>query len=58
MCNEITEDDAMTLEDFIKELEIAIKQDGHDIYLKADSAKRIKDILVAKNSTSIAKKED
>ena len=48
--NETMEDETMTLEDFIKELEIAIKQDGHDIYLKADSAKMIKDVLVAKNS--------
>lgn len=49
--------DVMTLDDFMEELDIAIKQDGHDIYLKADSAKLIKNTIqmaidAVKQSTS------
>ena len=39
------DDDLMTKEELIKELDICIKQDGHDIYLKADNAKMVKDML-------------
>lgn len=35
----------MTLADFIEELNIAIKQDGHDIYCNAESAEMIKEYL-------------
>lgn len=40
----------MTINDFIEELDIAIKQDGHDIYLKADSAKMIRNLIISINS--------
>lgn len=46
----------MTLSDFIEELEIAIKQDGHDIYCTADTAEMIKRHLLL-NSQHFQQKE-
>ena len=39
----------MTLSDFIEELNIAIQQDGHDIYCNAFTAKIVKRCLTKKN---------
>ena len=39
----------MTLSDFIEELNIAIQQDGHDIYCNAFTAKMVKRCLTKKN---------
>lgn len=45
----------MTLADFIEELNIAIKQDGHDIYCNAESAKMIKEYLKLKCSDLVSR---
>ena len=39
----------MTLSDFIEELNVAIRQDGHDIYCNASTAEAIKRCLTEQN---------
>ena len=48
--------DMMTINDFIQELNIAIKQDGHDIYMKRDDATMIKQIII--NHSNIVRCKD
>lgn len=50
------DDDMMTIDDFIQELNIAIKQDGHDIYMKRDDATMIKQIII--NHSNIVRCKD
>lgn len=45
--DEIMEDDAMTFDDFLAELDVAIKQNGHGIYMKTDSAKMVKNTILS-----------
>ena len=41
----------MEINDFIDELDIAIKQDGHDIYVNRETATMIKNILLLQTET-------
>ena len=50
------DNDMMTIDDFIQELNIAIKQDGHDIYMKRDDATMIKQIII--NNSNIVRCKD
>ena len=47
----------MTLSDFIEELNIAIQQDGHDIYCNAFTAKIVKRCLTKKKGDNMSEKE-
>ncbi len=47
----------MTLSDFIEELNIAIQQDGHDIYCNAFTAKMVKRCLTKKKEGNMSEKE-
>ena len=39
----------MTINEFIEELNIAIKQDGHDIYCNSETAKMLKELIDKQN---------
>jgi len=42
-------EEQMTLNEFVEELDVAIKQDGHDIYCDAETASMIKAIMSDSN---------